>query len=93
MNADKLFTDGNKGKGKRMRNNLKPNVYSQKRAVFFATDRMFGEWRDTASAWRLWFSGIKQRPLGVLRLLPCPPASNMGGNGRVSGEQRQVQGE
>ena len=69
------------------KNNLKPNVYSQKRAVFFATDKLFGEWRDTASAWRLWFTGIRQRPLVVSGLLPNPPCSNKGGNHRVEGSK------
>ena len=74
-----------------MRNNLKPNVYSQKRAIFFASDKLFGDSRDTASAWRLWFSGIKQRPLDVKRLLPCPPCSNKGGNGGVARKQNMAQ--
>lgn len=60
-----------------MRNNLRPSTYNQKRVSFFAMDTYFGEWRDTASAWRL-------RRLVVVNLCTCPPCSNKGGNGGVA---------
>lgn len=71
-----------------MRNNLRPSTYNQKRVSFFAMDTYFGKWRDTASAWRLWFRGIHQRRLVVVNLGTYPPSSNKGGNGGVARGKR-----